>query len=80
MTDTNSIKYCEVFTKTFHIEENILEQNPRYNELEGWDSVGHMQLMAALEVAFGVSLDIDDIIDFDSFEKGKEILGKYDVA
>ena len=48
--------------------------------METWDSVGHMSLIAALEDAFGIVLDVDDIIDFSSFEKGKEILGKYDVA
>ena len=33
----------------------------------------------ALEDAFNISLDTDDIIDLSSFEKGQEILAKYDV-
>ena len=44
-----------------------------------WDSVGHMTLIAALEDAFDIMVDMDDIIDRSSFEKGKEILRKYDV-
>ena len=44
-----------------------------------WDSVGHMTLMAAIEDAFDIMLDTDDIVDFSSYEKGKEILKKYDV-
>ena len=44
-----------------------------------WDSVGHMTLVAALEDAFDIMIDMDDIIDLSSFEKGKEILKKYDV-
>ena len=36
-----------------------------------------MQLMAALEEDFEIEMDVDDIIDFSSFEKGKEIMSKY---
>ena len=51
----------------------------KYGESEQWDSVGHMTLIAALEDAFDIMVDMDDIIDLSSFEKGKEILRKYDV-
>ena len=50
-----------------------------YGESTAWDSVGHMSLIAALEDAFDIMVDMDDIIDLSSFEKGKEILAKYDV-
>ena len=32
-----------------------------------------------LEEAFGITLDIDDVIDFSSFQKGQELLKKYGV-
>jgi acyl carrier protein len=38
-----------------------------------------MSLISALEEAFDIMMDTDDIIDFSSYEKGKEILKKYDV-
>ncbi len=38
-----------------------------------------MALMAALEEAFNIELETDDIIDFSSFEKGIEILKKYGI-
>ena len=50
-----------------------------YNTIPAWDSVGHMSLIAALEDAFDIMMDTDDIIDLSSYEKGKEILKKYDV-
>ena len=40
----------------------------------------YMVLMAALEEGFDIMLDMEDIIDFSDFEKGKELLKKYDVA
>ena len=38
-----------------------------------------MEMIADLEEAFDITLDTDDIIDFSSYEKGIEILKKYDV-
>jgi len=38
-----------------------------------------MGLIAELEELFDISMEMDDIIDFSSFEKGKEILKKYDI-
>ena len=36
-------------------------------------------LMSGLEETFKIPLETDDIIDFSSFKKGKEILKKYKV-
>ena len=71
-------KYLNVFTETFNItaEEAC---TLTYQNIPNWDSVGHMQLIMALEEAFDIILDTEDIIAFSSFEKGKEILKKYDV-
>lgn len=70
--------YKEVFMESFEIKEDILE-DLEYQAVERWDSVGHMVLIAALEEKFDIMIEMDDIIDFSSFEKGKTILAKYDV-
>ena len=38
-----------------------------------------MTLISALEEKFSISIDTEDVVDFSSFEKGKEILSKYKV-
>ena len=38
-----------------------------------------MTMVAALEEAFDIVLEMDDIIDFSSFNYGKEILKKYEI-
>ena len=73
---TNLEKYNKAFTETFEITEDQLE-GLKYQDIEAWDSVGHMSLIAALEDAFDIMMDTDDIIDLSSYEKGKEILKKY---
>ncbi len=75
---TNLEKYNAAFTESFGIGA---EQLPglAYQGIEAWDSVGHMQLVAALEDTFDIMFDTDDIIDFNSYEKGKELMAKYEV-
>lgn len=74
----NLEKYNEIFCENLQVTAEQLPEL-KYQGVELWDSVGHMTLMAALEDAFDIMLDTDDIIDFSSYEKGKEILKKYDV-
>ena len=73
----NLEKYNKAFMETFEIKEEDLA-GLRYQDVEAWDSVGHMGLIAALEEAFDIMMDTDDIIDFNSYEKGKELLSKAD--
>ena len=75
---TNLQKYENAFIDALVIEQNQLT-NLEYQAISEWDSVGHMYLIVALEEAFDIMIDTDDIIDFSSYEKGKEILKKYDV-
>ena len=75
---TNLEKYEKAFTDAFGITKDILP-TLNYQAIEEWDSVGHMTLIAALEEAFDIMFDTDDIIDLSSFEKGKEIIKKYNV-
>ena len=75
---TNQEKYVNAFVQALEV---TAEETPTlvYGESRAWDSVGHMTLVAALEDAFDVMMEMDDIIDLSSFEKGKEILRKYAV-
>ena len=74
---SNLEKYNQAFIETFEITEDKLA-GLKYQDIEAWDSVGHMSLIAALEEAFDIMMDTDDIIDLSSYEKGKEILAKDD--
>ena len=71
--------YSEIFKTALNINADKFTENLKYNEIEEWDSIGHMTLVAALEEEFKISLETDDIIDFSSFKKGIEILKKYNV-
>ena len=74
----NLTKYKEIMMEAFDVTEDQLE-GLKYQDIPEWDSVGHMTMTAMLEEAFDIMLDTDDIIDFSSYEKGIEILRKYNV-
>ena len=76
---SNLEKYRKVFSKSLSIDESKVNDELKYNDIPEWDSIGHMTLMSGLEEAFKITLETDDIIDFSSYEKGKEILKKYKV-
>tara|TARA_B100001057_G_scaffold309601_1_gene309612 strand:+ start:16436 stop:16678 length:243 start_codon:yes stop_codon:yes gene_type:complete len=71
--------YKEIFKKSLNISDDKLSDGLKYNEIEEWDSIGHMSLMSALEEEYKISFETDDIIDFSSFKKGIEILKKYKI-
>lgn len=72
---TNLEKYHESFMTSLQVTEEQLALLT-YQSVEGWDSVGHMNLIAVLEETFDIMMETDDIIDLSSYEKGKEILSK----
>jgi acyl carrier protein len=77
---SNLEKYNTTFVESLEVSESQLN-GLEYQQVDNWDSVGHMGLIAALEDAFDIMMDTDDIIDLSSYEKGKEILAtRYDIV
>ena len=74
-----SNKYDKTFMDSFNIDEKTLGVDLKYESIQEWDSIGHMALIAELEDAFEISMDMDDIIEFSSYEKGKIIMEKYNI-
>ena len=72
-------KYNQAFIESFNIEEDALGDSLEYQSIPAWDSIGHMSLIAELEDSFEISMEMDDIIDFSSYNKGIEIMKKYDI-
>ena len=77
---TNIEKYKNAFVAGLELPPEEVKPGLAYQETVNWDSVGHMALIAELEDAFEIVMDTDDIIDFSSYEKGLELLGKYGIV
>ena len=75
----NKKKFEKIFIESLSIDSSVFNEDIKYNDIPEWDSIGHMTLIAALEEKFKISIETDDIVDFSSFKKGKEILSKYKI-
>ena len=76
---SNLSKYNNALKEAFSIDENSLNSELKYQSIDQWDSVGHMGLIANLEEAFDISMEMDDVIDFGSYDIGIETLKKYGI-
>ena len=75
---TNLEKYNDAFMEVLSVEEDELE-GLTYGKSANWDSVGQMTLVTELEDTFDIYFETDDLLEFVSYEAGKEILKKYGV-
>lgn len=71
------IKLTNVFVDSLNLDSSKIVDSLTYGETPEWDSVAHMALIAAIEEAFDIMIDAEDVIDMSSFAKAKEIVAKY---
>lgn len=76
---TNIEKYNQAFIDVFGVEESALGSNFNKDSVDGWDSVHQLNIIALLEESFDIMLDPEDIMELTSYEKGKELMAKYEV-
>ena len=70
-------KYIEIFIKSLSINKKDFREDLKFGESSKWDSIGHMTLISTLEDTFNISIQAEDVIEFNSFKKGLKILKKY---
>lgn len=75
----NLEKYDLLFRDVFSLTQNQLNSTLLYQSVPDWDSVGHMEMISRLEELFEINMEMDDVIDFSSYEEGKKILSKYGI-
>lgn len=70
-------QFKALFGEFMTIPADVDWSSVRYQEVEGWDSIAHMSLVAEIEDRMGIMLETDDVIDMSSYDKAVEIVGKY---
>lgn len=56
----------EIFREELEQEELILTEETTAEDVEGWDSLSHVQLVAAMEEAFGIEFKSREILSWDN--------------
>jgi len=70
----------EVIAKAFGITPNDITDDLEYQSIPEWDSVSHLVLVTELETAYGISIEMEDVLTMGSVGKIKELLQKYNVV
>jgi len=59
-------KVQAVFHEAFGIDSRLISLDTTPNQIRAWDSFGHLDLACGLEQAFGINLDVDDLMGMES--------------
>jgi acyl carrier protein len=61
----------KAFESAFHIDPQTVTIDSSPEDIPAWDSMGHVELASSLERTFGLTFDVDDLMEM---ENVKEIL------
>ncbi len=56
----------EVFHQAFGVDTQVISLETTPSDVPAWDSVGHLDLASRLEQAFGIHLDVDDLMEMEN--------------
>lgn len=76
---TNIEKFNHAFIEVFGVEETALGSNFTKENVDSWDSVHQLNIIAILEETFDIMFDPEDIMELISYEKGVALMAKYEV-
>ena len=67
----------DLVARVFGVERRDIDERSSPETVEGWDSMGHLNLVMELERSFKLSIAIADAIEMANVRKIKEILRGY---
>jgi len=75
-TDYTLSKVREAFKAAFDIDPQLVSLETNASDIPGWDSVGHLSLASNLEQAFGITLDVDELMEMENIREIVRIISK----
>jgi acyl carrier protein len=67
-------KVQESFKSAFDVDPQSVTIDTLPGDVPGWDSMGHVSLASCLEQDFGVSLDVDELMEMENVKAIVRIL------
>lgn len=56
----------DIMANALEIPPETIRENSTMQDIEEWDSLGHVHIMVALEQAFDIYMDVEDFAELDS--------------
>lgn len=77
----NLEKLNQIFCEVYSVEESALNEGFVNTDVDTWDSIHQLSMVAAIEEAFDLMMDAEDILEMTSYENVKQLLtSKYEIA
>ena len=57
------------FKSAFDIDPGTVSLNTTPDEVAAWDSMGHVTLASSLEKEFGLTFDVDDLMEMENVKE-----------
>jgi len=75
------MKLDELIKETFLLTvETKIQEDQGPGDLEGWDSLGHINLINAIESEYSVSLDMDEMMAIEKVSDIRKLLESKEVS
>lgn len=59
----------KAFESAFHIDPQTVTIDTTPKDIPAWDSMGHVELASSLERAFGLTFDVDDLMEMENVKE-----------
>jgi acyl carrier protein len=53
------------FKAAFDVDPKLITMETKPTDVPAWDSMGHLALVSSLEQAFGLSFDVDQVMEME---------------
>lgn len=74
MDKLEKVKY--IISQTLNIPVDVVTEELSIGQIDEWDSMGNMAIIAALEENFGIEFPIEDLFDLNSVKSIMEEIEK----
>ncbi len=67
----------EVFAAALDLEVDEIEEDCSQENLEDWDSLGHLNLISEIEKIFKVKITMDEVMEMTTYSKVKKVVNDH---
>lgn len=67
-------KIRQVFNSVFQVAPEQVSDTLSPQDVSGWDSLGHVRLVTALQEQFGLEFEVDEIMRMENVAEIKKVL------
>lgn len=69
-------RVANVFNEAFAVPADDITEQTVPDDVQKWDSLGHMNMVSILEKEFGTQFEVDEVMEMASVQNILDVLGR----